>query len=65
MAKVDRETFERRSGVRSADFDQLKQIPLFAGRADDTITGLLVDAAMRRASRRPAWHRHACAPAAY
>ncbi len=51
MAKLDRDTFERRTGIRSADYDQLKQIPLFAGMTDDTIMNLLVDATARRYPR--------------
>ncbi|MDP6833189.1 MAG: Crp/Fnr family transcriptional regulator [Alphaproteobacteria bacterium] len=48
MAELDRETFERRTGIRSSDYDQLKQIPLFAGMGDDGIKMLLLDATVRR-----------------
>jgi CRP-like cAMP-binding protein len=51
MAKLDRDTFERRTGIRSADYDQLKRIPLFAGMTDDTIMNLLLDATARRYPR--------------
>ncbi|MBL6951280.1 MAG: cyclic nucleotide-binding domain-containing protein [Alphaproteobacteria bacterium] len=51
MAKLDRDTFERRTGIRSTDYDQLKKIPLFAGMTDDTIMNLLVDATARRYPR--------------
>ncbi|MBC8239614.1 MAG: cyclic nucleotide-binding domain-containing protein [Alphaproteobacteria bacterium] len=51
MAKLDRDTFERRTGIRSADYDQLKKNPLLAGMSDDTFMNLLVDATMRRYPR--------------
>ncbi|MBT3373664.1 MAG: Crp/Fnr family transcriptional regulator [Rhodospirillaceae bacterium] len=51
MADLDRETFERRTGIRAADYDQLKQIPLFAGMADDAAMKLLLDATVRRYPR--------------
>lgn len=51
MANLDRETFERRTGIRSNDYEQLKQIPLFAGMTDETIMNLLVDATARRYPR--------------
>ena len=51
MAKLDRDTFERRTGIRAADYDQLKQIPLFAGMTNGTIMNLLVDATVRRYHR--------------
>jgi CRP/FNR family transcriptional regulator, dissimilatory nitrate respiration regulator len=51
MAKIDRDKFERRTGIRSADYDQLKQIPLFAGMTDETMMNLLVDATARRYPR--------------
>lgn len=51
MADLNRETFERRTGIRSSDYDQLKQIPLFAGMGDDAIMTLLLDATVRRYPR--------------
>ncbi len=51
MAKLDRDVFERRTGIRSTDYDQLKQIPLFAGMTDNTIMNLLLDATARRYPR--------------
>ncbi len=51
MADLDRDTFERRTGIRASDYDQLKQIPLFAGMADDAAMKLLLDATVRRYPR--------------
>ena len=51
MANFDRGVFERRTGIRSADYDLLKQIPLFSGMTDETTMNLLIDATMRRYPR--------------
>ena len=51
MAAIDREKFERRTGLRACDHEQLKQIPLFAGMADDARMTLLADATVRRYPR--------------
>ncbi len=51
MADLDREIFERRTGIRSSDYDQLKQNPLFAGMEDDAAMKLLLDATVRRYPR--------------
>jgi|APSaa5957512535_1039671.scaffolds.fasta_scaffold119707_2 CRP-like cAMP-binding protein len=51
MALLDRDTFERRTGIRTADFEHLKKIPLLAGMTDDARMSLLADATVRKYPR--------------
>ncbi|MDP6563640.1 MAG: Crp/Fnr family transcriptional regulator [Alphaproteobacteria bacterium] len=54
MPTLDRETFERRTGIRAADYQQLKAIPLFAGMGDDAMMRLLIESSVRRYPRNTA-----------